>query len=1311
MLPHALKKWFGLQVRNRRSKQQRQRTASRVRPRLEPLEDRTLPSITITTIPDQTIPATQDKLLVNVAASDSDNGTLNYTGLAANAGYFAAQTYQLHFGGGLYQNYGGQQEKWLQGTANQFGNPWYFVKPDGELWAWDSTANAATGAQLVTLEPVFYERPDMLYNAQPQYLAQAIDSSLSLDFTGNLYRNYFGQQEEWLFGTLNRYRNQWYFLKPDGELWAWDGTPHATGTRLATLDSVYYTEPQRLYLAPPNMITVSASGSTLTIDPVTSFEGSFDVQATVTNGSATATAQFKVTVVNHAPVVNAIADQVMPSSPRQVAVNVTATDADGDTLTYSAVAGNLGYVVKQTYNLTYTGNLSQNYGGQQEKWLIGVTNQFGSPWYFIKPNGELWAWDGTASAATGARLATLDPVFYQHPDMLYNAQPQSLAYALDQGLGLTFTGNFSLNYFGQQEKWLQGATNQFGNPWYFIKPNGELWAWDGGSGTGARLATLDTAYYAEPQRLYDAQANQFFVATAGSTLTATADSGFKGSFYVLARVSDGITTTTQQFKVAANPSGTNNPPAGTDHTITLMDETPYQLMTADFGFSDNGDNPPNHLLAVKIDTVSGAGTLTDNGVAVTAGQFVSAADITAGLLVFTPGANAIGNGYAGFTFQVQDDGSTAFDGNNLDPLPRSMTINVHRALTVTVDAGQGKVYGDTDPTLTFQITSGALVGSDSFSGALSRVAGENVGTYAITQGTLTAGSDYDITFVSADFTISKRAVTLTVAADPGQGKVYGDADPTLTYQITSGSLVGSDSLSGSLSRATGEDVGAYAITQGTLSAGSNYDLTLNFVSADFTISARPITVTVNAGQGKTYGDADPILTYQITSGSLAFSDAFTGTLARNTGEDVGTHAITQGTLALSSNYDLSFVGADFTISARRITVTVDGGQGKVYGDADPTLTYQLTSGALVGSDSLSGALSRDPGEDVGTYAITQGTLTAGSNYDITFVGADFTISKRAVTLTVEADAGQGKTYGDADPMLTYRITSGALVGSDSLSGALSRDPGEDVGTHAITAGTLTAGSNYDLTLNFVSADFTISARPITVTVDGGQGKTYGDADPSLTYQITSGSLAFSDAFSGTLKRDPGEDVGTHGITQGTLALNSNYDLSFVGADFTISKRQVTVMADAGQGKTYGDADPTLTYQLTSGSLAFSDAFSGTLTRDPGEDVGTYAITQGTLALSSNYDLSFVGSEFTISQRPITVTADPGQGKVVGDPDPTLTFQLTSGALAAGDSFSGALSREPGEDAGTYAILVGTLTAGANYDLTFVSAGFTISPAI
>ena len=215
--------------------------------------------------------------------------------------------------------------------------------------------------------------------------------------------------------------------------------------------------------------------------------------------------------------------------------------------------------------------------------------------------------------------------------------------------------------------------------------------------------------------------------------------------------------------------------------------------------------------------------------------------------------------------------------------------------------------------------------------------------------------------------------------------MYGSADPTFTYQV-SPALESGDSFTGALDRAPGQNVGLYAITQGTLD-NSNYDIT--YVGADFTITKRAVTVTADAGQSKVYGSADPTFTYQV-SPALESGDSFTGALDRAPGQNVGLYAITQGTLD-NSNYDITYVGADFAITKRAVTVTADAGQSKVYGQADPTFTYQV-SPALESGDSFTGALDRAPGQNVGLYAITQGTLD-NSNYDITYVGADFAITQ------------------------------------------------------------------------------------------------------------------------------------------------------------------------------------------------------------------------------------------------------------------------------------------------------------------------------
>ena len=321
---------------------------------------------------------------------------------------------------------------------------------------------------------------------------------------------------------------------------------------------------------------------------------------------------------------------------------------------------------------------------------------------------------------------------------------------------------------------------------------------------------------------------------------------------------------------------------------------------------------------------------------------------------------------------------------------------------------------------------------NSTTGALTITSG--TGTCSITA-TRAGDANYNPSSPSAPASVTISSAPITVKADT-KSKEYGAADPELTYKVTAGSLVSGDSFTGSLARVAGENVGSYAITQGSLSAGSNYALT--FVGANLTINARPVTVTADA-KSKTYGDADPALTY---TGTLHGTDSFTGSLTRVAGENVGSYAIQQGSLSAGSNYALTFVGANLTINARPVTVTADA-KSKTYGDDDPALTY---TGTLHGTDSFTGSLERVAGENVGSYAIQQGSLSAGSNYALTFVGANLTINARPVTVTADA---KSKTYGDDDPALTY---TGTLHGTDSFTGSLERVAGENVGSYAITAG-------------------------------------------------------------------------------------------------------------------------------------------------------------------------------------------------------------------------------------------------------------------
>jgi len=656
-------------------------------------------------------------------------------------------------------------------------------------------------------------------------------------------------------------------------------------------------------------------------------------------------------------------------------------------------------------------------------------------------------------------------------------------------------------------------------------------------------------------------------------------------------------------------------------------------------------------------------------------------------------------------------------------------------LTVTAD-GNTKVYGDLDPALTYKVS--GLKNSDSqadvLGGALGRAAGENVGDYAVNKGSLEVlGQNYVLSFVGNDFTITPA--TLTVRAD-SKTKVYGDLDPQLTYKVEG--LKGSDAQSqvlndGGLTRKAGENVANYAIEQGSLGLAGNSNYVLSFVGGNLAIT--PATLTVQAeNQSKVYGDADPALTHVIAglkNGDSAASVLNGGTLARDAGENVnaGGYTIRQGSVGLNndqgSNYVLQFVEGKLTITPAALTVSADN-NGKVYGDLDPQLSYQVHG--LKGSDSAAdvlngGQVARQAGENAGHYGIDQGSVGLndgkGQNYILTYQAGTFTITP--ATLLVRAD-DKSKVYGEIDPALSYQISG--LKNDDAqgsvISGNIIRQAGEDVrpGGYSIGQGSL-ASNSQNYILSYEAGTFTITPAQLQIDFDS-HSKVYGEIDPHLSYRISglvNGDKAESVLNDGTTSRAVGENVGTYGIHQGSLGLNDgkggNYILTFKDGQLAITPAELTVTADH-KTKIYGDLDPELTYSvagLKRGDSAAS-VVSGDLARISGEKVkdGGYAITQGNVVLSSgNYTMVFKDGNLQVTPAQLAVTAD-NQSKTVGQGDPALTYQVSG--LKNGDNagvVNGSLSREAGETAGTYAIGQGqAFDAGSNYTVIFRNGTLTIT---
>ncbi|WP_432658650.1 two-partner secretion system adhesin CdrA [Pseudomonas aeruginosa] len=692
--------------------------------------------------------------------------------------------------------------------------------------------------------------------------------------------------------------------------------------------------------------------------------------------------------------------------------------------------------------------------------------------------------------------------------------------------------------------------------------------------------------------------------------------------------------------------------------------------------------------------------------------------LNGGGLVRVSGEN-VGN------YAIQQGGLGLVSGN-YDLAYQGNNLTITKALLNVIADAKTKVYGDADPSLTYQVSglkNGDTAGSI-LTGGLNRAAGENVGVYGINQGDLALNSgNYDLSYQGNNLTITKAL--LNVIAD-AKTKVYGDADPSLTYQVSglkNGDTAGAVLNGGSLSRVAGENVGVYGINQGDLALNSgNYDL--SYQGNNLTITKALLNVIADA-RTKVYGDADPALTYQVSglkNGDTAGAVLNGGSLSRVAGENVGVYGINQGGLGLvSANYDLSYQGNNLTITKALLNVIADA-KTKVYGDADPSLTYQvsgLKNGDTAGAVLNGGSLSRVAGENVGVYGINQGDLALNSgNYDLSYQGNNLTITK--ALLNVIADA-KTKVYGDADPSLTYQVSglkNGDTAGAVLNGGSLSRVAGENVGVYGINQGGLALNSgNYDL--SYQGNNLTITKALLNVIADG-KTKVYGDADPSLTYQVSglkNGDTAGAVLNGGSLSRVAGENVGVYGINQGDLALNSgNYDLSYQGNNLTITKALLNVIADA-KTKVYGDADPSLTYQvsgLKNGDSAGS-ILTGGLNRAAGENVGVYGINQGDLALNSgNYDLSYQGNNLTITKALLNVIAD-GKTKVYGDADPSLTYQvsgLKNGDTAGAVLNGGGLVRVSGENVGNYAIQQGGLgLVSGNYDLAYQGNNLTITKAL
>src|SRR5213594_4914669 len=153
----------------------------------------------------------------------------------------------------------------------------------------------------------------------------------------------------------------------------------------------------------------------------------------------------------------------------------------------------------------------------------------------------------------------------------------------------------------------------------------------------------------------------------------------------------------------------------------------------------------------------------------------------------------------------------------------------------------------------------------------------------------------------------------------------------------------------------------------------------------------------------------------------------------------------------------------------------------------------------------------------------------------------------------------------------------------------------------LTAPVTVLGWSTTTAINASAVSYT-AAGNVRVTVSSASGTPTGnvslvvDGGTAVSAALSNGSAAF------TIN---GLNGGDHRLTA-SYAAQGDFAASSSTATLHVNPLPITVAADA-KAKTYGDPDPALTYQITSGALVNGDSFTGSLTRAAGNTVGTYAL--------------------------------------------------------------------------------------------------------
>ena len=255
-------------------------------------------------------------------------------------------------------------------------------------------------------------------------------------------------------------------------------------------------------------------------------------------------------------------------------------------------------------------------------------------------------------------------------------------------------------------------------------------------------------------------------------------------------------------------------------------------------------------------------------------------------------------------------------------------------------------------------------------------------------------------------------------------------------------------------------------------------------------------------------------------------------------------------------------------------------------------------------------------------------------------------------------------------------------------------------------GTLTV--SYEVTIDGVKTEgkVTLEVKPRAIKVTAQDAsKTYGEADPVFTWDVTAGKLVAGEALQGLeIKREDSDNVRDGGyalrLTQ-VKGANPNYSITFVDGVFTINQRLLTVTWGTSEfvydGKehcpeaTLGNVidDDDLGATVEGSQVEAGDSYQANLTALTGKAAGNYALpTEG---LTCDFSIKNAAQGAPVVQVAAETVSGKRDGKITGV-DATMEWRAKGAdKYQAVDEGTAELT---GLAAGTYEVRYQTK---ANYD--------------